>query len=48
MLATALSAAAGAVVAVILALSGVAALQPDVKPEVSQSEMVKYGDTGQL
>lgn len=48
MVATLLSAAAGAVVAVILALAGVAALQPEVKPEVSQSQMVKYGDNGHL
>jgi hypothetical protein len=46
--ATLLSATAGALVAVILAISGVAAMAPDVKPEVSQGEMVKYGDNGHL
>lgn len=48
MVATLLSAAVGAAVAVVLALAGVAALQPDVKPGVSQSQMVRYGDNGHL
>ena len=41
--ATLLSAIAGAVVAGIFAVAGVAAVAPDVKPAVSQGEMVKYG-----
>ena len=48
MVATLLSAIAGAVVAGIFAVAGVAAVAPDVKPAVSQGEMVKYGDNGKL
>ncbi len=45
-IATALSALAGVLVAVGLALGGTAALTPSVHHEVPHSQMVKYGDNG--
>ncbi len=45
MIVTLLSALAGGVVATALAFGGVAILQPHVDPPVSQSQMVKYGDS---
>ena len=48
MLATALSALAGVVVAVGLSLGGTAALTPSVHSPVAHSQMVKYGDNGHL
>jgi hypothetical protein len=44
--ATLLSVVGGAVVAVVLSIAGVSVLQPSVHPEVSQSQMVQYGDSG--
>lgn len=43
---TVLSALAGAVVAAVLAVGGVAALSPSVDKPVPANEMVKYGDNG--
>lgn len=48
MIATLVSAAAGAVVAVVLSLGGVAALTPSVDPPVPPDQLVKYGDNGRL
>jgi hypothetical protein len=45
-IATLVSIAGGGVVAVLLSLGGVSLLQPSVAPQVSQSQMVQYGDNG--
>lgn len=48
MVATVLSAVAGAVVAALLAVGGTHLAEPSVSPQVPASQMVKYGDNGHL
>lgn len=48
MVATALSAVAGAVVAALLAVGGTSIATPSEHPQVPASQLVKYGDNGHL